>query len=241
MQNLKTTKTITAAVQVHKELKKAEVEGIFTMPGVTFEVKRRTVYATKEVSSYSEKWNVEDQSKEWAFEVEVEAYVLETMENIYLEKCYAMEAEHERKALATLEEEEKKAQKEKSKIVELTFEEFCENICTVEIVPPAEHDRDEHVQKINVYAVDIFLYFLSEELEKYGANPFWYRKKKKIIFDNVLEYADQPFEESLGFACLEEAKEKFREFFGDEYEAQEKISMLLKNEEIFKNIYDLDY
>lgn len=229
---------ITITTQVHKELKKAEVENLFSMPGVTFEVKRRTVFATKEVSNNSGKWDFELQREEWDFEEEAGNYILETMEEFYLAKCHALEAEYEREALAVLEEEEKKAQKEKAKLEELTFEEFCENACTVEIVSPAEHDGC--VQEVEVYAVDIFLHFLSKELRKYEVFPYWY-KGKKITFENFLDYPGEEFEETLGFACLEEAKENFMEFFGEEAEAQEKISMLLKNEEIFKNIYGLDY
>lgn len=161
MQNLK---EITIAIPVHKELKKVEVEGIFHMEGVTFEVKRRTIYATKEVSLPKEgsSFMVDLKAKldaELDAELEIENYVIETMQEFYLEKCHAYAEEHERKYL--LEEAERVAKlKEENKEefvgeTEMQEEEVVVNddiVVKEEEITTGETKMQNNSKNITVYA-----------------------------------------------------------------------------------------
>lgn len=224
-------KKVVITVKVHKELKKAEVENLFNYPDVKFEVKRRTIFATKEVSNYEE---------ELGFRFYIEDYIFETMNDFYLEKCHAIEAEHERRWLAEQEKENKKIQKEKDKL-KLPYEEFYENVATVREQTHLFSNlfTGSQYRVVEVYSADIFLYFLFGVLEECDLEPLWY--KGNIKFKNTFEFDGQGFEDTIGFLCIEEAKQRLNDFFGEREEREAKFSMLRNNEELFKNIYDLDY
>lgn len=78
---------ITVYAKIHKNLKPEDVEGVFSLPGTTFEVKEDNVFATKEVSSPKE---------EWEFMVEAEKHIYEKQESLIVasfEKMLAQERE----------------------------------------------------------------------------------------------------------------------------------------------------
>lgn len=87
-----------------------------------------------------------------------------------------------------------------------------------------------------VKAKETFLYFLFEILEKCGLLPRWY-DEETLAFENKLEFEGQDIKESIGYNCLEEAKERFNSFFGEGEEREKKIAMFLLNEKLFRNIY----
>lgn len=93
------------------------------------------------------------------------------------------------------------------------------------------YEEDRGTDTFFIEADRIFKYFLLEVLEKHGIENYW----------GGLELAYKTTEEKEGIFYLEEAKESLENFLGKGKEREAKEDMFNKNEEIFKDIFGLQY